>query len=141
MFCPTFLLTFGQCLANFERPVLGCIEEEEEFRSVFKKKENLGVCAKQKVRLTYFGKYYTLNSFAENSISLFRLPMSLCQQSIVKCIIIKSIVTTLASTNGHRFTSQYGSCQNAVQLGRQKNSSQDGDLIVFTHSKNTRKLR
>ena len=24
--------------------------EEEEFRSVFKKKENLGVCAKQKVR-------------------------------------------------------------------------------------------
>ena len=88
-------------------------EDEEEFRSVFKKKENLGACAKQKVRLTYFGKYYTLNSFAENSISLFRLPISLCQQSIVKCIIIKSVVTTLASINSHKFTSQYGAFRRA----------------------------
>ena len=46
--------------ANFAGLVLGCFEEEEEeeeSRSVFKKKENLGVCAKQKIRLTYFGKY------------------------------------------------------------------------------------
>ena len=49
-------------------------------RSVFEKKENLGVCAKQKVRLTRLGKYYvvqyyTLYRCAENSISLFRLPI------------------------------------------------------------------
>ena len=101
-------------MAIFEGPVLGRIEEEEEeFRSVFKKKENLGVCAKQKVRLTYLGKHYTLNSFAENSISLFRLPMSLCQQSILKCIIIKSVVTTLASPNWRKFTSQYGAFRRA----------------------------
>ena len=77
-----------------------------EFRSVFRKEEeNLGVCAKQEVRLTYFGKYYTLNSFAENSLSLFRLSMFLCQHSTVKCVIIKSVVTTLASTNWHKFIS------------------------------------
>ena len=88
--------------ANFERLVLGCIririrsrsvfEKKENLskpnfaririrsRSVFEKKENLGVCAKQEVRLTRLGKYYvvqyyTLYRCAENSISLFRLPI------------------------------------------------------------------
>ena len=34
--------------------------------------------------------------------------MALCQQSIVKRIIIKSVVTTLASQNWRKFTSHYG---------------------------------
>ena len=49
--------------SNFGRLVLGCMDGSmmNERRSVFKKKEdNLGVCAKQKVRLTYFGKYYVV---------------------------------------------------------------------------------
>ena len=79
----------------------------------FRKEKNLGVCAKQKVRLTRLGKcdvvqYYTLYRCAEKSISLFRLPMSLCQQLIAKCTITNSIVTTLASTNWYKFTSHYG---------------------------------
>ena len=64
--------------ANFTRLVLGCIRIRS--RLVFEKKENLGVCAKQKVRLTRLGKYYvvqyyTLYRCAEKSISLFRLPI------------------------------------------------------------------
>ena len=79
-FVKTFILTFGYFLANFERLVLDCIRIRIRSRSVFEKKENLGVCAKQKVRLTRLGKYYvvqyyTLYRCAEKSISLFRLPM------------------------------------------------------------------
>ena len=66
--------------ANFRRIVLGCIRIRIRSRTVFQKKENLGVCAKQKVRLTRLGKYYvvqyyTLYRCAEKSISLFRLPI------------------------------------------------------------------
>ena len=66
--------------ANFGELVLGCIRIRIRSRSVFEKKENLGVCAKQKVRLTRLGKYYvvqyyTLYRCAEKSISLFRLPI------------------------------------------------------------------
>ena len=68
--------------ANFGELVLGCIRIRIRIRSrlVFEKKENLGVCAKQKVRLTRLGKYYvvqyyTLYRCAEKSISLFRLPI------------------------------------------------------------------
>ena len=39
--------------------------------------------------------------------------MALCQQSIVKRIIIKSVVTTLASPNWRKFTSQYGAFRRA----------------------------
>ena len=64
--------------ANFRGIVLGCIRIRIRSRSVFEKKENLGVCAKQKVRLTRLGKYYvvqyyTLYRCSEKSISLFRL--------------------------------------------------------------------
>ena len=80
MFILTFILTFGYLLANVERLALGCIRIRIRSRSVFEKKENLGVCAKQKVRLTRLGKYYvvqyyTLYRCAEKSISLFRLPI------------------------------------------------------------------
>ena len=47
---------------NFERPVLGCIIRIRS-RSVFEKKGNLGVCAKQKVRLTRLGKYYVVQYY------------------------------------------------------------------------------
>ena len=89
-----FSFNFCQLLANFwqtlrgpfsagwlaGKPVLGCIRIRIRSRSVFEKKENLGVCAKQKVRLTRLGKYYvvqyyTLYRCAEKSISLFRLPI------------------------------------------------------------------
>ena len=74
------LICFFVLLANFERPVLGCIRIRIRSRLVFEKKENLGVRAKQKVRMTRLGKYYvvqyyTLYRCAEKSISLFRLPM------------------------------------------------------------------
>ena len=45
---------------NFEGLVLGCIRIRIRSRLVFEKKENLGVCAKQKVRLTRLGKYYVV---------------------------------------------------------------------------------
>ena len=45
---------------NLRRLVLGWIRIRIRSRSVFEKKENLGVCAKQKVRLTRLGKYYVV---------------------------------------------------------------------------------
>ena len=36
MFIPTSLLTFGESLANFERPVLGCIEADFFFSLFFR---------------------------------------------------------------------------------------------------------
>ena len=66
--------------ANFTKLVLDCIRIRIRSRLVFEKMENLGVCAKQKVRLTRLGKYYvvqyyTLYRCAEKAISLFRLPI------------------------------------------------------------------
>ena len=49
--------------ANFTRLILGCIRIRIRSRSVFEKKENLGVCAKQKVRLTRLGKYYVVQYY------------------------------------------------------------------------------
>ena len=56
---------FWLILANFERLVLGFIDAKFcririRSRLVFEKKENLGVCAKRKVRLTRLGKYYVV---------------------------------------------------------------------------------
>ena len=49
--------------------MLGCIRIRIRIRSrsVFEKKENLGVCAKQKVRLTRLGKYYVVHVLKSQS--------------------------------------------------------------------------
>ena len=57
-------------ISNLDRLVLGCIRIRIRSRSVFEKKENLGVCAKQKVRLTRLGKYYVVQYYRSQILQL-----------------------------------------------------------------------